>query len=161
MSFDPTLFKNASYKFSGATKTIGFSKTSSIYSNTPSNEKFVTVNHRGYLFTKQAGEYTLSSLAVDGVTLLWLGPTALSSFNRENANLIQVFNQKPVFHTATFMQNQYVPIRIIYAHGGRPGHLKFEIKAPDGSIIVGDNKADDSSYLVQYSCDLTSAPRFP
>lgn len=64
-------------------------------------------------------------------------------------------------YSATFLQGQYVPIRIMYANGGGPGYFSIEIKAPENSIIVGNNTTVESLFLVQYSCDKTSAPRFP
>lgn len=160
-SFDPTLFKTAAYEFTGATKSIGFSNSSLIYSNTPSDKAFVTVNHRGYLFAKEAGKYTFSAHITDDVTFLWVGPSAFSGFNRENADLFQRHRQPPVSYSATFLRDQYVPIRVMYANGGGPGFFTFEIKAPDGTIIIGNDTTVESLFLVQYSCDETSAPRFP
>lgn len=49
----------------------------------------------------------------------------------------------------------------MYANGGGPGYFSIEIKAPDNSIIVGNDMTVESLFLVQYSCDKTSAPRFP
>ena len=160
-SFDPTLFKTAAYEFSGATKSIGFSNSNLIYSNTPSDPGCVTVNHRGYLFAKEAGKYTFSAVSTDDVTFLWVGPKAFSGYNRENTDLFQRYRQTPVSYSATLLQGQYVPIRIIYANGGGPGSFSIEIKAPDNSIIIGNDTTIESLFLVQYSCDKTSAPRFP
>ena len=64
-------------------------------------------------------------------------------------------------YKAKFSQDDYVPFRIMWANGGGIGHFKFELKAPDGSVIIGTDTAKESPFLVQYSCDGITGPRFP
>lgn len=116
------------------------------------------------MFAQQAGEYTFTIPSSDDITLLWVGPTAYAGWNRANAKIIQPFvssGQTPVSYKETFTAGQYVPIRIVWANGGGPGQFTFELKAPDGTVIIGGKDGKESPFLVQYSCDRTSAPRYP
>jgi len=43
----------------------------------------------------------------------------------------------------------------MWANGGGPGQFPLELKAPDGTVIIGGKDAKESPFLVQYSCDRT------
>jgi len=145
-------------------KIVAASDVTNIYGNRPSNTEYVTVNHRGYVFAQQAGEYTFTIPSSDDITLLWVGPTAYSGWSRANAKIIQPFvssGATPISYKETFTAGQYIPIRIMWAIGGGPRQFSLELKAPDGTVIIGGKDAKGSLFLVQYSCDRTSAPRYP
>ena len=159
--YDPTAFKTAKPETRGKTKTIGIADTTKIYDSTRASGLYVTVNHRGYLFTQQAGEYTFSIPLSDDIALFWIGPNAYSGFTRENADIIRAYTDtgKNEFKQ-TFQQGEYVPIRLILANSEGPGTLVPEIKAPDGTVIIGAETTKESPYLVQFSCDRVRAPNF-
>ena len=160
-AYDPTVFKTAKPETIGKTKSIGITDTKKIYDSTWASGEYVTVNHRGYLFTQQAGEYTFSLPPGIDIALVWVGSKAYSGFTRANADVIRVWGTTaPLDFKQTFQQGEYVPIRIIYANGSGPGTLVAEIKAPDGTVIIGPGTTKESPYLIQYSCDRVQAPKF-
>ena len=161
-SFDPTLFKTAKIDFTGKTKVVGTPEEKNIYGNAPKDPAYVTLNHRGYIFVQQSGDYTFTIPAADDIVLLWVGPAAYSGYNRTNANLVQTYpGSTTVTYKGKFSQGDYVPFRIMWANGSGVGNFKFELKAPDGTVIVSSGAGNESTYLVQYSCDGTTGPRFP
>ncbi|KAG9233630.1 GLEYA domain-containing protein, partial [Amylocarpus encephaloides] len=163
-TFDPQKFKTDPLQYSGTTLSMGFGSSTPIYGNPPADPGYVTVNHRAYIFAQQSGDYTFSLPYVDDISLLWVGPAAYSGFTRANANIVQSFvsgTQAPVTYTATFEEGKYYPMRVIWANGGGAGGFSFQLKGPDGKEIIGAGTTDPSPFLVQYSCDETTAPRFP
>ena len=162
-AFDPTPFKTMNPQVTGVTTSLGFTDANNIYGNTPTNYQFVTVNHRGYIFAEQSGQYTFSFPSCDNIVMFWLGPTAYTDYTRANANIIQPWTASgttAVTYQTTLTQGTYYPIRIIFANGGGPGNMQISITAPDGKVIV-DNTTGPSTMLVQFSCDGVSAPKFP
>ena len=160
-AYDPTVFKTAKPETISKTKSIGITDTTKIYDSTRASGEYVTVNHRGYLFTHQAGEYTFSIPPGDDITLVWVGSKAYSGFTRANADVIRSYGTAaPLDFKQTFQQGEYVPIRIIYANAAGPGTFVAEIKAPDGTVIIGAGTTKESPYLIQYSCDRVEAPKF-
>lgn len=161
-NFDPVVFKTAAPQVTGTTKSIGFPNTNNIYGNTPADSGYVVVNHKGYLFAEQSGEYTFTISACDNMALLWIGPNAFTDYSRSTANIVQQWvdaSQRPVEYKITLTQGQYYPLRLLYGNGGGPGNLQFKIQAPDGKAIL-DEKTTDSPALVQFSCDGVLAPKF-
>jgi len=157
-AYNPTAFKAARAEIIGKTKTVGIMDTTHIYDSTRTNGEYVTVNHRGYLFTKQAGEYSFSLPPGDDIALFWVGSQAYSGYTRANAKTIQSYSlPNDAVYKQTFQQGEYVPIRIIYANAAGAASFRAEIKAPDGTAII----ASGAPYLAQYSCDYVTAPKFP
>ena len=150
-------------EYSGNTKNFGFPNTQNIYAQAPKTPDYVTVNHRGYIFAEQSGEYTFTFPSIDNIALLWVGTTAYYDYTRSNANLEQLYvaaGGQPVQYKATFTAGQYYPFRAMFGNGGGPGNFKLSIKGPDGKVILDDTTAV-SPAIVQYSCDGVSAPKFP
>lgn len=151
----------------GVTNVIGFSNGDpsnqiSIYGQPPMRTDFFAINHRGYLFARQSGEYTFYTPATDEITLFWIGGKAYSGFERDNADIDQQYIGSggiPITFKVTLSVGQYYPIRILYANAQGYSALSFTVVAPDGTTIVSSN-SDPSPYLVQFSCDGT-APPFP
>lgn len=163
-TFVAEIFKTAPLQYSGTTTSIGLSASSPIYGNVPANPQYVAVNHRAYIFAQQSGAYTFTLPYVDDITILWVGPAAYSGYTRSNANIIQTYiggSQTPMTYTVTFQEGNYYPLRVLWANGGGPGAFQFQLKGPDGKVIVGADTTAPSPFLVQYSCDETTAPRFP
>jgi hypothetical protein len=103
--------------------------------------------------------------------LVWVGPLAFTGWTRANAGLEQVYNdppqgyvgypgEAPVSFTANLQAGQYYPLRIVYANAQRAAEFHLYVTAPDGTQFLGPNTAG-SPYLVRYSCDGVTAPRFP
>ncbi|KAF3941522.1 hypothetical protein ABW19_dt0202094 [Dactylella cylindrospora] len=177
-SFDPTYFKAKTphpdvATGSGATNIIGgivsqppagIEDAQSIYGKPARVLTYVSVNHRGYIFARQSGQYTFSAPAVDDITFLWTGEKAVKGWTRTNADIIQPYVGAGAPDVKTFSVNlvvgQYFPFRVMWANGQGWAKFDFQIKAPNGEIIIGA-KTGPSPYLVQYSCDGKSAPRFP
>jgi hypothetical protein len=86
-TFDPARFKPAQAEYTGKSKIVAAADVTNIYGNHPSNPDYVTVNHRGHLFARKAGEYTFTNPSSDDITLLWVGPTAYSGWTRANARV--------------------------------------------------------------------------
>lgn len=158
-SFEAEVFKTAALQYSGKTTSVGISDCSIIYGNRLASQEYVAVNHRGYVFAQQAGEYTFSLPACDDTAQLWVGPNAYRGYRRNNANIVPTAAGQ--VYKITFEAGKYYPIRMLYANGQGPGSFSFKLTAPDGTVVIGDSTTADSPFLVQYSCDRTTAPPFP
>lgn len=55
---------------------------------------------------------------------------------------------------------EYLAFRIVFGQAQGAAVFQFSVTAPDGTVIL-DSNTEDSPYLVQYSCDGTTAPEFP
>ena len=149
-------------KPSARRRASGLRTLKNIYDSTRAEEEYVTVNHRAYLFTQQAGEYTFSMLPSNDIILVWIGLKAYSGFTRANVDIIQLHNTRSrTDFKQTFQQGEYVPIWIIYGNAAGSGTFITEITAPDGKVIIGSETTKESPYLIQYSCDRVEAPKFP
>lgn len=140
-----------------------------IYGNTiPRNGADQTVvNHRGYLFAKISGTYAFQFETADDIALLWVGSNAYGpTYARSNANIQQLYNgaaasydQQKYTYTLNMTQGQYMPIRIMWANAGYDAAFLLQIYAPDGELITNGTNSN-SPYLVQFSCDGTTAPKY-
>lgn len=161
-TYKPESFKTAKPEVVDKTKSIGITDPTKIYDSTRASGEYVTVNHRAYLFTQEAGEYTFALPPGDDISLLWVGPEAYSGYTRANAKVERVYGSTPPpDYKQTFQKGEYVPVRIMWANGGGAGQFVAEIKAPDGSTIIGAGTTKESPYLIGFSCDRTTAPKFP
>ncbi|MCJ1290265.1 hypothetical protein MMC34_001801 [Xylographa carneopallida] len=162
-NFDPTVFKSRTPQASGKATTVGLSDCNTIYGTRPADPSHVAIDHRGYLFAQQDGNYTFSIPSVDDIILLWLGSLAYAGWTRPNANLVQTYpsRQQPLSWTIKLSAGRYYPLRLMFANGNGPGNFKFRLTAPDGTVIIGDEAVATTPFLVQFSCDNTTAPKFP
>ena len=162
-NFLPTTFKTVTPEHSGMAPAVGIADDKKpIYGYTKQAD-FVAVDHRGYIFAQQTGDYTFTFPTSDEITLLWVGPNAYSGWTRENANVAQTWDgtgTNTKTYSASFVKGKYYPIRILWANSMGPGSFKTSLTAPDGSTILGPEVAS-SPVLVQFSCDSTTAPPFP
>jgi hypothetical protein len=142
-SFDPELFKRRrTIEAMGTTTRLGVASSNSkdgVYGHTASNGGYIVVNHRGYLWAREAGEYTFELPVTDDLTLLWLGDTAVRGYTRANANIVQWLGLKRVVYRATLDEGKYYPLRVMWANGGRPGKFAMRVLAPDGGVIVSND----------------------
>lgn len=63
-------------------------------------------------------------------------------------------------YNTTFVAGQYYALRIMFAQAQGDAAFAMRVTAPDGTVFLGAGVAS-STYLVQYSCDGVTAPRFP
>ncbi|KAH0380250.1 glycoside hydrolase, partial [Aureobasidium melanogenum] len=129
-----------------------------IYGHEAMSQYFV-LNHRGYIFAQVAGTYTFSLSNPDDIVFLWLGAKAQSGWNRSNAAAYAPLGSSATT-TYTLEAGDYLPFRIFFGQQGGPVRFAFSIQAPDGTTIL-DNNTSESDFIVQYSCDETTAPPFP
>lgn len=137
--------------------------TISIYGSSETFQSdYFTLNHVGYLYAEVSGSYTFTFSNVDDIALLWFGSTAYSGWTRDNADMIATDDENDAGATMTYTltEEEYLPFRIVFGQAQGPVDFYFTVAAPDGTIIL-DSDTENSPYLVQYSCDGTTAPAFP
>ncbi|KAL3421644.1 cell surface parotein [Phlyctema vagabunda] len=138
-----------------------------IYGTGPRTLDKTGVNHRGYLFAKQSGTYSFNMPTSDDITMLWVGSNAYGpSYTRASANIVQLYNSSagaapPFVYSLYLDQGQYVPFRVLWANWLYGAGLSFTISAPDGTVITNGTSGYTTPYLVQFSCDGTTAKRWP
>ncbi|KAF3025091.1 hypothetical protein G7054_g13166 [Neopestalotiopsis clavispora] len=167
--FDPTYFKTKTPTISGVAGSAGgisgscpyTSSTFSFYGYTQ-NCNNIALNYRGYLYAGQSGDFTFTISSADDIVIVWAGDAAYSGWTRSNALLDVTYTQlysgiKTATYTAT--AGEYIPLRIIFSQGDGPFAFDIEVTAPDGTVILSADSTT-SNYLVQYSCDGTTAPAY-
>jgi hypothetical protein len=120
-SWDPTVYKTNTTDFlgNGTTTTIGplsppGNPSGYVYSTNAGQLNQVAVDHRGYLFTPIAGEYTFHIDFTDDMTDFWLGPDAYSGWNRTNVFMELLYPDNAISKTATYNAAEWVPIRVMW-----------------------------------------------
>lgn len=137
-----------------------------VYSSTQSTPcQFFTLDHRGYFFAPTAGSYTFTLANIDDIALLWTDTIAQAGWTRANADVTATFTNNRnsgASFSVTLAQGQYLALRIIFANAQSAYGFDFAVTDPYGDFIVNSAMSTDPSpYLVQYSCDGTTAPPFP
>jgi hypothetical protein len=171
-SFNPAYLKSTTPVVSGTTGAAGGigggcdspSATFSFYGYTEECSYF-TLHYRGYLFADQTGTFTFQISGADDLVLVWAGANAYSHWTRSNA-LLDVTYQRleslpggTLSRTYAAVAGEYIPMRIVFAQGGGPFGFNIAVTAPDGSVVLSAGSATNK-FLVQNSCDGTSAPPF-
>lgn len=166
-NFDPTGFKNITGDYNSTTTYVGLNAPDqnaqiSLYGSQqsfPANE-FI-LNHRGYIYAEQSGNYTVSTTADDDIMIVWLGILAYSGWTRSNANLESAFpTLNTVTYTANLVQGQYYALRLMFGQAGGAAIESITITDPSGAVILGASSTANPS-VIQYSCDGTTAPHYP
>lgn len=138
-------------------------QTVSIYGSTEAfSASYFVLNHRGYIFAQTTGTYTFATSNADDVVFLYVGQDAYSGYSASNADAKAVCCSSPANSastTYTLAEGDYMPFRIVFGQQGGPVIFSFSITAPDGTVIL-DSSTQDSDFIVQYSCDGTTAPAF-
>lgn len=118
------------------------------------------LDHKGYIYAEISGAYTFQVQNTDDEIYFWIGPNAYSGWTAANADLYSSLGGPGETVTFELVEGNYYPIRIAYGNtGGGPAIEDLSITAPDGTVILGSSTAG-SPYVVQYSCDGTTAPQF-
>ncbi|KAK4066059.1 uncharacterized protein Triagg1_8368 [Trichoderma aggressivum f. europaeum] len=133
----------------------------SVYGSPPLSESDFVLNHHGYIYARQTGTYTFTLNQVDDAAYIWIGPEAYSGWTGANADLKAVYNNGPATgtYTVNFREGQYYPFRIVYGQGPRIAEFDITVSAPDGTTFLS-SATSGSPYLVRFSCDRVTAPRF-
>ncbi|PNP54655.1 hypothetical protein THARTR1_05212 [Trichoderma harzianum] len=162
----PEEYKTIQPEYQNATNIIGGisfqdSAPKSIYGSPPLSESDFVLNHRGYIYARQTGTYTFTLNLLDDAAYIWIGPEAYSGWTGANADARAVYNNGPATETYTvnLQEGQYYPFRIIYDQGPRITEFDITVSAPDGSTFLSSSTSR-SPYLVRFSCDRSTAPRF-
>lgn len=161
--WDPQMYDSADPQFTGRTTKVGVADASNIYGNKPKQSEHVVTTHRGYLYAKQSGVYTFTAPACDDSLRLWIGDKASSGWTAGNVDLFQEYvsaGGSPKQFTKPLEKGKYYPLRLVWGNYAGVGNFGFEIKAPDGSVVL-DGRSGASDYLVSHSCDGSTAPKYP
>lgn len=126
---------------------------------------YFALNHHAYLYACEAGTYRISIPYSNDAVDLWTGAKAFSGWTDANADAKARYNQPDhipgsAVYNLQVPANTYVPLRFFYGQAQYGGGFNFNITTPSGETIVS-NEAKLSPYVVRYSCDGTTAPKFP
>ncbi|KAG9718134.1 hypothetical protein KCU73_g15175, partial [Aureobasidium melanogenum] len=165
--YDPTVIKPQAPEYQTTASVCGGLYESdvgqiSIYGSTQTFESdYFTLNHVGYIFAQTSGTYTFTLTQPDDIALLWLGSNAYSGWTRDNADATAViFGNPSASATVDLVQGQYLPFRVVFGQAQGAVSFYLTLTAPDGTVILNSDTSN-SPFLVQFSCDGTSAPAFP
>ena len=156
---------SADFIFLGGISNSCNSNTITVYGSSQSVPcQYFALDHRFYFFAPLTGSYTFTFSGIDDIAILWSQALAQSGWTRSNANLVTThmpFRDGQGTYTITLTAQQYLPLRVVFANAQGAAGFQFAITDPNGTRIVDSSASRSSSpYLVQYSCDGTSAPRF-
>jgi hypothetical protein len=168
-NMDPSYYWNYTPNYNGTTTKVGginepADAEVNLYGtseNVPST--YFVLNHRGYIFAQVDGDYTFTTSQVDDITYLYLGDAAYRGYSLNNYNAEAYCCSAPANSasaTYTLKTGQYLPFRVVFGQQGGPVVFSFSVTAPDGTTIL-DANTQNSDFIVQYSCDGTTAPAFP
>ncbi|THV63518.1 hypothetical protein D6D28_10614 [Aureobasidium pullulans] len=166
---EPSFYWTYTPDYSGTTTKVGGINESggsdvNLYGtsqNVPAS--YFVLNHRGYIFAQVDGDYTFTTSQVDGITFLYLGDDAIRGYGLNDFDAKAVCCDAPANSasaTYTLRTGQCLPFRLVFGQQGGLVVFSFSITAPDGTVIL-DAGTQDSKFIVQYSCDGTTAPAFP
>ncbi|RFU75047.1 flocculation flo9 [Trichoderma arundinaceum] len=165
-NFRPQEYKTIQPEYESFTNIIGGisfqdSAPKSIYGSPPLSESDFVLNHRGYIFARETGPYTFTLNKVDDAAFIWVGPEAYSGWTGANADAKAVYSDGPGQgrYTINLREGRYYAFRIIYGQGPRIAEFDIQVTAPDGTTFLSSSTSG-SPYLVRFSCDRTTAPRF-
>ncbi|KAK5988125.1 hypothetical protein PT974_12265 [Cladobotryum mycophilum] len=164
-AFKPEKYKTVHPIASGVTNTIsgidypGGTANQSIYGSVPLAPDFFVLNHRGYIYAQKTGTYKFTVSDVDDIVLVWITSFAYSGWTRANADKVVPYATRRGEFTVNLQAGKYYPVRIIFGQSQGAGKFQLTVTAPDGTVFLGP-KTPASPYLVQYSCDKTTAPPY-
>lgn len=163
--FRPEVYKTVTPGSSGVTSSVGGidalgGQQITVYGGSkPFAGDYFALDHTGYIYASVAGKHKISIDSVDDIVLLWVGATAVKGWTRNNANML-VPLLKSESYEVDIPAGTYMPIRVMFVQGQGRAKFGMKIEGPDGQIIA-DSSTPNSPWIVQYSCDGLSAPKFP
>lgn len=168
-SFDPSLLKTLAPTYTSTTTYMTLSGTGAvpihIYGSPGTfTPDYFALNHRGYIYALQGGQYTFTSLHADEIVLYWIGPKAYSGWTRADADLEDAYYSSTsgqlISFTKELQEGQYYALRVVFANAQIGSNEAISVTAPDGTVILGPNSVPNP-YIVQYSCNGAEAPPYP
>ncbi|KOS16983.1 Flocculation protein FLO9 [Escovopsis weberi] len=171
-NFLPESYKGKTPIYTGVINSIGGiniagGRNVAIYGSTkPLWSSYFTLNHRGYIYSPQAGVYTFTASGIDDALFLWVGSElvggAWTNWTRANADALGTFNRSPGFVTweTNLLQGEYYAMRFVFAQAQGAAVFSLTITAPDGSVFLGPN-TPASPYLITRDCDNYWAVPYP
>lgn len=169
-AFDPTLYRNITPIANGTTQIVDVPYTTDALGNATFYNKASEplanffIDHRGYFYPPQTGNYIFDYNYIDDAAFLWVGAVAYSGWNSTNRNLYGNWQNFGLPVSVYLVKNTLVPIRVAMGQGAGGGGLNLDIYAPDGETVITSNTSSNvgtaSPYFVAFSCD-GSAPAYP
>ncbi|KAF4968883.1 hypothetical protein FSARC_3782 [Fusarium sarcochroum] len=172
-SFHPDSFKRVDPLYVGTTNQIGGLYQSSantpqgsIYgSTTDLNLDQFALNHHAFIYACETGTYKFDIPYANDAVYLWLGAKAYAGWTDNNADAKARYNQvEHIAGKANFQVDipagTYIPVRFVYGQAQYGGGFQFTVTAPSGQVLVSNGDIS-SPYVVRYSCDGITAPRYP
>jgi hypothetical protein len=169
--FTPEVYKTKAPTKSGSATYLGEINTSSqqvtIYGNSMQADTTV-MDQVFYLYAgRGTGWYTFDISSADDLEMVWVGPWALSGWNRANSQMLYHFfgPTNPATLSYYLTSGTYTPVRVMWANGGGPGLEQLQIWAPDGSTMLLSSATSNSGYMsphiVQAPCNSSLGSAFP
>jgi len=136
----------------GFTNFVGYSfrQPGSIYGGPVIDIQFIATNYRGFLYAKVSGQYAFTIGRTDNMTLIWIGPEAITGYEKENAFLVQdtvLDNLTTVTAKKDLKEGTLTPIRILAVNGEAWSEFTLTITAPDGIEILGKDPKPTINFL--------------
>jgi hypothetical protein len=162
--FLPEVYKTVTPGTFGTTSTIGGieavgGQQITVYGgSTQFSGDYFAPDHTGYLFAQVPGKYKFTISEVDDAVFLWLGSTAVRGWTRKNADLFVGLGASGTTEI-DIPAGMYMPIRIMMAQGQGLAKFNMVIQSPNGETIA-DSATQSSPWILRYSCDGYSAPKF-
>jgi len=103
--------------------------------------EWIAVDHRGYLFTRLAGAYTVTYIYNNEVCFAWIGDNVGS----------QVWDEPPTSVPVSLPAGIFVPLRFLFVNAEGGSAFFINVTAPDGTVILGQFSTPND-YVLQ-SCD--------
>ena len=117
------------------------------------------------MFIPQTGEYSFTCSYADDILVAWIdNDYGAKDLARPNADIIMILATpnpgRQLTYKKNFQQGNYISLWLAYANAGGPGSFQFQVTGPDGKDIVSKDNTMESPFLVQRSCDGSTAPKF-
>ncbi|KAK6539141.1 hypothetical protein TWF694_009385 [Orbilia ellipsospora] len=109
------------------------------------------LNYRGYFYSNQTQNYTISASNTDDFLALWVGEKAASKWSKSNADIFLLGPTLSSNISISIGAGEYVPLRLVYGNLAGIASYSLSIVGDDGIPYVTTQTT--SLYLVQYSCD--------
>ena len=172
-TFHPDSFKSTQPIYVGTTDYVGglyqggaSGETAAIYDSTVEFKlDYFALNHHSYLYACETGTYSITIPYANDAVYVWLGSKAYAGWTDNNADAKARYNQPDhiagsASYEFTIPEGTYIPIRFFYGQAQYGGGFSFNVTTPSGQVIVS-NEPTSSPYVVRYSCDGITAPRYP
>ncbi|KAB8291843.1 hypothetical protein EYC80_006625 [Monilinia laxa] len=148
--FDFKSFDAKNSIYNGTSSQIGFSNIApgsnvTLYSGAPTRSvEQLAIVHTGFLYARQAGNYTFTITAADDVVMGWIGSNAYNSYSARNADLIAAnYGISSTIKTVskTLTAGQLLPFKVLWANDANNGDLGFIIQGPNSTLLSSASRS--------------------